>query len=87
MRTYEEVYEDLIAEQNIQIIASALLEVMNTLCKIEGCENRYICDLGDSLLHKYGKQLKDIADNEIKYGTDSSCYEMLHYERWCIKRT
>lgn len=55
--------EELIAEHNVQIIASALLEVMNVFRKIEGCENRYISDLGDASLHKYSEQLKDIADN------------------------
>jgi hypothetical protein len=55
--------EELIAEHNIQAIASALLDVMNIFRIIEGCENRYIRDLGDMLLHKYGEQLKDIVDN------------------------
>ena len=55
--------KELIAEHNVQIIASALLEVMNMFRKIEGCENKYIRDLGDDLLHKYGEQLQDIADN------------------------
>lgn len=55
--------EELIAERNVQIIASAILEVMSVFCKVEGCENRYIRDLGDELLHKYGEQLKDIVDN------------------------
>lgn len=59
MRTNEE----LIAEHNIHIVASALLEVMNIFRKVEGCENRYIRDLGDELLHKYGEQLQDIVDN------------------------
>lgn len=55
--------EELIAEHNIQVIASALLDVMNIFHIIEGCENRYIRDLGDMLLRKYGEQLKDIVDN------------------------
>ena len=55
--------EELITERNIQIVASALLEVMSVFCKINGCENRYIRDLGDELLHKYGGQLQDIVDN------------------------
>jgi hypothetical protein len=55
--------EELIAEHNVQIITSALLEVIDVFCKINGCENKYIRDLGDELLHKYGEQLKDIADN------------------------
>ena len=55
--------EELIAERNVQVIASALLEVMNVFHKVEGCENRYIRDLGDELLHKYGEQLQDIVDN------------------------
>ena len=55
--------EELIAEHNVQIIASALLEVMSVFCKVEGCENRYIRDLGNALFEKYGEQLKDIANN------------------------
>ena len=55
--------EELITERNIQIVASALLEVMSVFCKINGCENRYIRDLGDELLHKYSEQLQDIVDN------------------------
>lgn len=55
--------EELIAEHNIQIVASALLEVMNIFNKVEGCENRYIRDLGDELLYKYSEQLQDIVDN------------------------
>lgn len=55
--------EELIAERNIQIVASALLEVMNIFRKVEGCENKYIRDLGDALFEKYGEQLEDIVDN------------------------
>lgn len=55
--------EELIAERNIKIVASALLEVMSVFCKINGCENRYIRDLGNALLDKYGEQLQDIVDN------------------------
>ena len=47
----------------MQIIASALLEVISVFCKIECCENRYIRDLGDKLFQKYCEQLKDIYDN------------------------
>lgn len=55
--------EEMIAEHNVQIIASALLEVMNVFRKIEGCENKYIRDIGDALFDKYYDQLKDIVDN------------------------
>lgn len=55
--------EELIAEHNIQIIASALLEVIDVFRKIGGCENKYIRDLGDDLLNKYGEQLKDISNS------------------------
>lgn len=54
MRTYEE----LIAEHNMQIIASALFDTINAICKIEGCDESTNC-----LLTKYLYQLKDIADN------------------------
>ena len=36
---------------------------MNIFRKIEGCENKYIRDLGDELLNKYGEQLKDVVDD------------------------
>jgi hypothetical protein len=36
---------------------------MDVFRKIEGCENRYIRDLGDALLEKYGDELQDIVDN------------------------
>lgn len=60
MRTDEEL---MINEHYIQTIASALLEVMDVFRKVEGCENRYIRDLGDSLFEKYGEELQDIVDN------------------------
>lgn len=55
--------EELIAEHNIQILAAALIEVIGVFCKIEGCENRYIRDIGNTLFDKYGEQLKDIIEN------------------------
>ena len=55
--------EESIVKHNMKVIASALLEVMNVFCKIEGCENKYIRDLGNDMLHKYGEQLKDITNN------------------------
>ena len=55
--------EELIAERNIQIVASVLLEVMDVFRKVEGCENRYIRDLREALLDKYGEELQDIIDN------------------------
>ena len=50
--------EELIAEHNMQIIASALFDTINTICKIEGFSDSTKC-----LLTKYCDQLKDIADN------------------------
>lgn len=50
--------EELIAEHNMQIIASALFDTINAICKIEGCD-----DSTKRLLTKYLYQLKDIADN------------------------
>lgn len=54
MRTDEEP----IAERNMQIIASALFDTINAICKIEGCDDSTKC-----MLTKYCDQLKDIADN------------------------
>ena len=50
--------EELIAEHNMQIIASALFDTINAICKIEGCD-----DSTKHSLTKYYDQLKDIADN------------------------
>ena len=50
--------EELIAEHNMQIIASALFDTINAICKIEGCD-----DSTKHSLTKYCDQLKDIADN------------------------
>lgn len=38
-------------------------ENTEVFCKIEGCENRYIRDIGNTLFDKYGEQLKDIIEN------------------------
>lgn len=50
--------EELIAEHNMQIIASALFDTIKAICKIEGCDDFTKC-----FLTKYCDQLKDIADN------------------------
>ena len=50
--------EELIAEHSMKIIASALFDTINAICKTEGCDNSTKC-----LLTKYCDQLKDIADN------------------------
>ena len=50
--------EELIAEHNMQIIASALFDTINAICKTESCDDSTKC-----LLTKYCDQLKNIADN------------------------
>ena len=50
--------EELIAEHNMKIIASALFDAINAICKTEDCDDSTKC-----LLTKYCNQLKDIADN------------------------
>ena len=50
--------EELIAEHNMKIIVSALLDIINAICKIECRDDSIKC-----LLTKYCDQLKDIADN------------------------
>lgn len=50
--------EELIAEHNMQIIASALFDTINAICNIECCDDSIKCSLT-----KYCDQLKDIADN------------------------
>ena len=51
--------EELIAEHNMKIIAQALFDTINAICKIEGCDD----DSTKCLFTKYCDQLKDIADN------------------------
>lgn len=48
-------------EHNVQIIATALLDVMHVLHKIEGCENRYIRDMVFTIFCRYGEKLKKIS--------------------------
>lgn len=55
--------EESIAAHNMHTIESALLEMMSVFYKIECCENKYICDIGNVMFSKYCEQLKDIADN------------------------
>ena len=50
--------EELIAEHSMKIIASALFDTINAICKIEGCDDSTKC-----FLTKYCDQLKDIAGN------------------------
>ena len=50
--------EELIAEHNMKIIASASFDAINAICNIEGCGDSTKC-----ALTKYCDQLKDISDN------------------------
>lgn len=34
--------EELIADRNIRIVAQALIDTINVLCNVYGCENSYI---------------------------------------------
>lgn len=55
--------EELIAERNVQIIASALLDTFNVLNKLKVMQDDVDKDLINDLLEKYGEQLQDIVDN------------------------
>lgn len=48
-------------EHNIQIISSALRDVMHVLYQIEGAENRYIRDMVYTIFCRYGEELKKIS--------------------------
>ena len=37
--------EELIADNNIRIVAQVLIDTINVLCNVYGCENSYIRDL------------------------------------------
>ena len=55
--------EELIAERNIQIIASAQLDTLDVLNQIKVVQNDCTKNLIRDLFEKYSEQLKDIADN------------------------
>jgi hypothetical protein len=55
--------EELIAERNIQIVASALLDTLDVLNQMKVSQNDCTKNLIIDLLDKYGEQLKDIAVN------------------------
>jgi hypothetical protein len=55
--------EELIAERNIQIVASALLDTLDVLNQMKVAQNDDTKDLIKDLLDKYGERLKDIAVN------------------------
>lgn len=55
--------EEFIAERNIQIVASALLDTLDVLNQMKVMHNNDTKDLIKDLLDKYGEQLKDIAVN------------------------
>lgn len=54
--------EELIAERNIQIVASALLDTLNVLNQMKVVPDG-TKDLIKDLLDKYNEQLEDIAVN------------------------
>lgn len=55
--------EELIAEHNIQIVASALLDTLNVLNQMKVTQNDDAKDLIKDLLDRYSEQLEDIAVN------------------------
>lgn len=55
--------EELIAERNIQIVASALLDTLNVLNQMKVMSDDGTKDLIKDLLDRYSEQLEDIAIN------------------------
>ena len=55
--------EELIADRNIRIIAQALIDTINVLCNVYGCENSYIRELCKDLINKHGEDLEDIVNS------------------------
>jgi len=55
--------EELIADRNIRIVAQALIDIIDVLCHVYGCENSYIRELGRDLNNKYGLELEEIANS------------------------
>ena len=55
--------EELIADRNIRIVAQVLIDTINVLCNVYGCENSYIRELGRTILDKYGEDLADIVNS------------------------
>ena len=55
--------EELIADRNIRIVAQALIDTIDVLCHVYGCENSYIRELGRAILDKYGEDLSEIVNS------------------------
>ena len=55
--------EELIADRNIRVVAQALIDVIDVLCHVYGCENSYIRELGRAVLYKYGEDLSEIVNS------------------------
>ena len=53
--------EELIADRNIRIVAQALIDTIDVLCHVYGCENSNIRELGRAILDKYGEDLSEIV--------------------------
>ena len=55
--------EELIADRNIRIVAQALIDTIDVLSHVYGCENSYIRELGRAILDKYGEDLSEIVNS------------------------
>ena len=55
--------EELNSDRNIRIVAQALIDIIDVLCHVYGCENSYIRELGRAVLDKYGEDLSEIVNN------------------------
>ena len=55
--------EELIADQNIRVVAQALIDIIHIFCHVHGCENDYIRELGRDLNDKYSLGLEEIVNS------------------------
>lgn len=55
--------EELNSDRNIRIVAQALIDIIDVLCHVYGCENSYIRELGRAVLDKYGEDLSEIVNS------------------------
>lgn len=55
--------EELIADHNMRVVAQALTDIIHIFCRVHGCENDYIRELGRDLNDKYSLELEEIVNS------------------------
>lgn len=55
--------EEINSDRNIRIVAQVLIDIIDVLCHVHGCENFYIRELSRAVLDKYGEGLSEIVNS------------------------